>query len=104
MRDAVRTVAQIDDAQDLARSPIARSLIWTRLLPGFESRSARHVRESAEERGLPIFRSALMERAAYRELHLTGRVPRQNRSPAAVNVSAITAETLSNLERLARAA
>ena len=104
VRDAVRTVAQIDDAQDLARSPIARSLIWTRLLPGFESRSARHVRESAEERGPPIFRSALMERAAYRELHLTGRVPRQDRSPAAANVSAITAETLSNLERLARAA
>jgi chromosome partitioning protein len=104
VRDAVRTVAQIDDAQDLARSPIVRSLIWTRLLPGFESRSARHVRESAEGRGLPIFRSALLERAAYRELHLTGRVPRQDRSPAAANVSAIAAETLSNLERLARAA
>jgi chromosome partitioning protein len=74
VRDAVKTVAQIDDAQDLARAAIARSLIWTRLLPGFESRSARHVRESAEGRGLPIFRSALMERAAYRELHLTGRV------------------------------
>ena len=104
VRDAVKTVAQIDDAQDLARAAIARSLIWTRLLPGFESRSARHVRESAEGRGLPIFRSALMERAAYRELHLTGRVPRQDRSAAAGNVTAITAEALSNLEWLARAA
>jgi chromosome partitioning protein len=104
VRDAVRTVAQIDDAQDLARSPIARSLIWTRLLPGFESRSARHVRESAEGKGLPIFRSALMERAAYRELHLTGRVPRQDGSAAAGNVTAITAEIMASLERLARAA
>jgi chromosome partitioning protein len=48
VRDAVRTVAQVDDAQELARFPIARSLIWTRVLPGFESRSARHVRQSVE--------------------------------------------------------
>lgn len=54
--------------------------------------------------GLPIFRSALMEWAAYSELHLTGRVPRQDRTAAAGNVTAITAETLSNLERLLRAA
>lgn len=48
VRDAMKTVAQIDDAQDLARVPIARAMVWTRLLPGFESRSARHVRESLE--------------------------------------------------------
>ena len=41
VRDAVRTVEQIDDAQELARTPIARSLLWSRLMPGFEARSAR---------------------------------------------------------------
>lgn len=70
VRDAVKTAAQIDDAQDLARSRIARALIWTRLLPGFESRSARHVRESVEDKELPVFSAALMEKAAFRELHL----------------------------------
>jgi chromosome partitioning protein len=106
VRDAVRTVAQVDDAQELARFPIARSLIWTRVLPGFESRSARHVRQSVEGKGLPVFASALMERAAYRELHMTGKTPRQTEPTgrAALNVSAIITELLANLEKLVRAA
>lgn len=106
VRDAVKTVAQVDDAQDLARSQIARSLIWTRVLPGFESRSARHVRESVQGRGLPLLQASLMERAAYRELHLTGRPPRQvdPKSSAAVNVREITRELLTNLESMASAA
>ena len=105
VRDAVKTVAQVDDAQDLARSQIARSLIWTRVLPGFESRSARHVRESVQGRGLPLLQASLMERAAYRELHLTGRAPRQvdPKYSAAVNVREITRELLTNLESMASA-
>ena len=106
VRDAVKTIAQIDDAQDLARTQIARSLIWTRVLSGFEFRSARHVRESVEGRKLPVFRSTLMERAAFRELHLTGKTPRQTdaNSTAAVNVAAISSELISHLEKLAVAA
>src|SRR3954453_11032763 len=86
VRDAIKTLAQIDDAQELARTGIARALIWTRLPPAFESRSARHVRESVEGKALPVFSSALHERAAFRELHLTGETPRQTDpegSPAA---------------------
>lgn len=105
VRDAVKTLAQIDDAQDLARVDIARSLIWTRVLSGFESRAAKHVRESVEGKNIPIFRSAVMERAAFRELHLTGQTPRQtNAASAANNVAAIAAELLANLEKMAAAA
>lgn len=106
VRDAVKTVAQVDDAEYLAKTKIARSLIWTRVLSGFESRAAKHVRESVEGKGLPIFRSALMERAAFRELHMTGQMPRQAiaGSAAATNVSAIAAELLAHLEKLAVAA
>jgi chromosome partitioning protein len=106
VRDAVKTVAQVDEAQELARVSIARSLIWTRVLPGFESRSARHVRKTVEGRGLPIFRSTMMERAAFREMHLTGKTPRQTEpnSSATANVAAITNELLANLETLAKAA
>jgi chromosome partitioning protein len=105
-RDANKTVAQIDDAQELTRARIARALIWTRLSSAFESRAARHVRQSVEGQDLPMFATALMERAAFREFHLTGLVPRQvdPKSPAAVNVQAITAELLLNLEKLAEAA
>src|SRR3954467_13223732 len=55
VRDAVKTVAQVEEAEELARVSIARALIWTRVLPGFESRSAKHVRQSIEAKGLPLF-------------------------------------------------
>ncbi len=106
VRDAIKTMAQIDDAAELARADIARALIWSRVLPGFESRSAKHVRESVEGRGLPIFSSALLERAAYRELHLTGKVPRETdpKGSATANVAAITEELLARLTGLQEAA
>jgi chromosome partitioning protein len=105
VRDAVKTLAQIDDAQELARTNIPRALIWTRVLPGFESRVSRHVRESVEGKDLPVFSTALLERAAFRELHLTGQTPRQtdSKSAAAANITAITQELLAHLERLREA-
>jgi chromosome partitioning protein len=106
VRDAMKTIAQIDDAQDLARSPIARAMVWTRFLPGFESKSARHVRESLEGQGVTILKSALMERAAFREIHITGQVPRQvdPTSGAAANISSMAVEILDRLKNLAEAA
>lgn len=106
VRDAMRTVEQIDDAQELARAPIARSLIWSRIMPGFEARAARHVRTSVEERGIPIFQTAMLQRAALAEFHLTGKVPRQTdpNGTAAQNIAAVTSELLSKLEQLAVAA
>jgi chromosome partitioning protein len=106
VRDAMKTIAQIDDAQDLARAPIARAIVWTRFLPGFESKSARHVRESLEGQGASIFRSALMERSAFREIHITGLVPRQvdAGSATAANVTALCTELLGRLKDLAEAA
>jgi chromosome partitioning protein len=106
VRDAMKTVAQIDDAQDLARAPIGRAIIWTRFSPGFESKSARHVRESMEGQGVAILKTVLMERAAFREIHITGQVPRQadpNGGPAA-NILALTTEVLDQLKQLAEAA
>jgi chromosome partitioning protein len=100
VRDAVRTMAQIDDAEELARTPIARAVVWTRFLPGFESRVARHVRQSLEGQGAPILKTALMERAAFRAIHLTGQVPRQEepKGPAAANVTALMQEVLAQLQ------
>lgn len=106
VRDAMKTIAQIDDAQELARSPIGRAMMWTRFSPGFESRSARHVRESLEGQGATILKAALMERAAFKEIHITGLVPRQvdpSGGPA-LNVTAIAAEVLERLKLLAEAA
>jgi chromosome partitioning protein len=98
-KDAMKTVAQVEDAEELARSPIPRALVWTRFLPGFESRVARHVRQSLEGQAVPIMRAALMERAAFRAIHLTGQVPRQSEpgGAAAANVTAIMTELLDQL-------
>jgi chromosome partitioning protein len=98
-KDAMKTVAQVEDAEELARSPIPRALVWTRFLPGFESKVARHVRQSLEGQAVPIMRAALMERAAFRAIHLTGQVPRQLEPSgmAATNVTAIMTELLDQL-------
>lgn len=104
---AMKTIAQIDDAQELARTPIARAIVWTRVLPGFESRAARHVRQTVEaEQDITILKTALMERAAFRELHITGKVPRQTdpNGTAAANVTALAAELLQEIAKLREAA
>jgi chromosome partitioning protein len=47
-----------------------------------------------------------MERSAYREIHITGKVPRQSdpKGAAAVNVAALTAEILQQIAKLREAA
>lgn len=99
-RDAIKTVAQIDDAEELARTPIARALVWTWFASGFESLAARHVRESIENEGVPILKTMLMERAAFKAIHLTGIVPRQSDpdGKAAQNVTALTHELLNHIK------
>jgi chromosome partitioning protein len=106
-RDAMKTVAQIDDAQDLARIPIARAILWTRVLPTFESRAAKRVRtdlEKVQEKrpNLKILKSTLMERAAFREMLFTSKVPRQesDSTSAAQNIEAIAKELLEHLTKI----
>lgn len=106
VRAAMRTVAQIDDAQELARTPIARAVLWTRVPVGFESRGAKHVRQTLEgHKDVPILRTFLMERAAFREIHITGQVPRQTDPGcnAARNVAALACEVLEQIAKLKEA-
>jgi chromosome partitioning protein len=103
-RDAMKTVAQVDDAQELGRYPIPRSLIWTRVMPGFESMAAKRVRADMENIDVPIFESVLMNRAAFQEMFLRGQVPRQFKPDGseAKNLSAITRELIGKLEEIAK--
>jgi hypothetical protein len=50
-RDAMKTVAQIDDAEELSAKQIPRALIWTLFRAGFESNVSKHVRRSLEREG-----------------------------------------------------
>ena len=67
----------------------------------------RQVRAAVEESAdMPVFKTALMERAAFREIHITGMVPRQ-KDPCggpANNVAALTAELLEYIGKLQAAA
>ena len=103
-RDAMKTVAQVDDAQELGRYPIPRSLIWTRVMPGFESMAAKRVRADMETIDVPIFESVLMNRAAFQEMFLRGQVPRQFKPGGneAKNLSAITRELIGKIEQIAK--
>ena len=103
-RDAMKTVAQVDDAQELGRYPIPRSLIWTRVMPGFESMAARRVRADMENIDVPIFELVLMNRAAFQEMFLRGQVPRQFKPDGseAKNLSAITRELIGKIEQIAK--
>jgi chromosome partitioning protein len=114
-RDAMKTITQIDDAQELIRLPIARAILWTRVLPTFESRAARRVRTDLEKiqknkGNMSIMKTALMERTAFREMLLTNKVPRQEptssqqdsaSAKATGNVEAIADEVLEHLKRIA---
>jgi chromosome partitioning protein len=108
VKAAMKTVGQVNDAQAMTKAHIARALVWTRFKPGFESRSARYVRETVEQdkEGPPILKSALMERAAFSEIHITGKVPRQTDpgGGAAANVAALTAEILAYIAALKKEA
>ena len=107
VKAAMKTIAQVDDAQAMIKTPIARVLVWTRFKSGFESRAARHVREAVEGQGnVPILKCVLMERAAYTSIHITGKVPRQvdPKGMAAANVTALTAEILGRIQAIREAA
>lgn len=99
LRDAIRTNTQVNDAEELRGSPIPRSIVWTRIAAGFESRASRHVREALDGRGVPVLSRGLMDRAAFREMHITGQVPRQidSSSSPAENVTALTSAILAAL-------
>lgn len=106
-RDAVKTIIQIDDAQDLVRLPIARAILWTRVPTAFESRVAKRVRTDLlniqkNKADLTIMKSELMERTAFREMLFTNKVPRQDApsDKAADNVAAITEELLEHLKKI----
>ena len=104
-RDAMKTIAQINNAQELARAPIARAIIWTRVPAQFESRESRHIRTTLEGRKgkdrIAILNAALMGRNAYRSIHITGKVPRLSApdSAAAANVDRITKEGTASIWR-----
>jgi chromosome partitioning protein len=74
LREALVVVNDIRDVVETARRPIPYRLLLTKVFP-LRTRVTDYAYAELEKRGLPLFRTALVERSAYREMFLNGQPP-----------------------------
>jgi chromosome partitioning protein len=107
---ARRAISFIDD-QAAAVGPRPYKVLFTRTKPGFATRDEKVIKETLNGAGVPIFRTDLAERAAYRSM-FTFRQSLEELDPAAVNgvdkaienADALVAEIIEGLRGMRRAA
>jgi chromosome partitioning protein len=103
-RGAAKTIRLIRTQGRLARREIAHAVLLTRTSAAVESRSLRNVRDQLAEAGVALFETAIVDRAAYRDLMdyggtLAGLDPAQvsNLDRAQANARAFAAEVVARL-------
>jgi chromosome partitioning protein len=74
LREALVVVSDIRDVAETAQRTIPYRLLLTKVFP-LRSRVTDYAYNELERRGLPLFRTALVERSAYREMFLNGQPP-----------------------------
>ncbi len=107
---ARRAISFIDD-QAAAVGPRPYKVLFTRTKPGFATRDEKIIKETLNTSGIPIFRTDLAERAAYRSM-FTFRQSLEELDPAAVNgvdkaienADALVAEMIEGLRGMRQAA
>jgi chromosome partitioning protein len=107
---AHRAISFIED-QAVAVGPRPYRVLFTRTKPGFATRDERVIRDTMVGAGIPMFRTDLAERAAYRSM-FTFRQSLEELDPAAVNgldkavenADALAAETIEALRGMRKAA
>jgi chromosome partitioning protein len=107
---ARRAIAFIDD-QAAAVGPRPYKVLFTRTKPGFATRDERAIRDTLVSAGVPMFRTDLAERAAYRSM-FTFRQALEEMDPVAVNgldkaienADAFAAEVIEDLRGVRQAA
>jgi chromosome partitioning protein len=107
---ARRAISFIDD-QAAAVGPRPYRVLFTRTKPGFATRDEKVIRETLTGAGIPLFRTDLAERAAYRSM-FTFRQSLEELDPAAVNgvdkalenADALVAEMIEGLRGMRQAA
>lgn len=106
-RGAAKTIRLIRNQARTARREIPHAVLLTRTGAAMASRSLRHVREQMERAGIDVFSTAIVERAAYRDLLDYGGLlgdldPRlvSNLDRAVQNAREFAAEVVSRLRAL----
>ena len=67
-KGGAKTIKLIQNQARMARRKIAHSIVFTRTSAAVMSRSLRHVKEQLSAAGIDVFKTAIVERAAFRDL------------------------------------
>jgi len=87
-RGAAKTIKLIRNQERLARRPILNSVLLTRTSAAVMSRALKNVREQLDKAGIDVFQTAIVERAAYRDIFDYGGL-----------LSGLAADQVSNVEK-----
>ena len=107
-RGAAKTIRLIRNQERMIRRPIAHGVLLTRTSAAVASRSLRNVRTQLEAACVPLFRTPIVERAAFRDIFdfggLLGTLPPgavSNLAKARANAQGFAAEVLTRLREAA---
>lgn len=87
-KGAAKTLKLIRNQERMARRPILHSVLMTRTSAAVMSRALKNVREQMDKAGIDVFQTAIVERAAYRDIFDYGGL-----------LADLTAEQVSNVEK-----
>lgn len=87
-KGAAKTIKLIRNQERMARRSILHSVLMTRTSAAVMSRALKNVREQMDKAGIDVFQTAIVERAAYRDIFDFGGV-----------LADLSAEQVSNIEK-----
>lgn len=110
-KGAAKTIKLIRNQERLARRPIPHSVLLTRTSAAVMSRALKNVREQMDKAGIDVFQTAIVERAAYRDIFDYGGLLADlaaeqvsNVEKARDNARAFAGEVIAKLKQAGRAA
>ncbi|MEJ2118451.1 MAG: ParA family protein, partial [Alphaproteobacteria bacterium] len=90
LREALVVVSDIKDVAEEKGAPIPYRLLLTKM-PSLRTRVTNFAYREVARHGLPMFKTAMVERTAYKEMFLTGQAP-EPMSGAGAEIAALTSE------------
>lgn len=92
LREALVIVSDVRDVAEERGSPIPYRLLLTKMSP-LRTRVTEFAYQELARHGLPVFRTVMVERVAYKEMFLTGTPPTASEAGGAgAEIAALTAE------------
>ena len=90
LREALVVVSDIKDVTEEKGAPIPYRLLLTKM-PSLRTRVTDFAYREVARHGLPMFKTVMVERTAYKEMFLTGAAP-EPVSGAGAEIAALTSE------------